>query len=452
MARNPYQMDPFLAQGFSNLTKALIGDPQTDYQVAQTNRLAKLTPLQAALLEQQAATEKQQGLSYAADARKTGLEGDQLANTIAALKTLSQNQDIAQAVGAGLGLPLDENTQLPIPIPADAASALAYRLFAEGNADDIANAIDTAGAARAKRFAERSILTGDDDAIFRGSRLLSPAGTSKYQDPRFAGQELQSEFDLGVKVSEDDLAGDRYAANQKRKADEYETDARFGEGGQEDRSDKLKADTDIKIEKLSNQSDLDIEKLKLGQAVLKPGEVLVREDKNGKFVEVAKAGETINKAVKPGETLYILDGKGEMLAEVTAPITKGSKSTNNSIDFGRFNSQFSGAIKDFAPDLSNLPPQALAKIKQIARQNIVSDSDEGIDYAQSFDDSVMPILTAGVVTLGTGMVDGAYKFTFPRYFLEFPPLKNNPDELKKFAKEMGYDEAEIALILEAASQ
>ena len=29
-------MDPFLAQGFSNLTKALIGDPQTDYQVART--------------------------------------------------------------------------------------------------------------------------------------------------------------------------------------------------------------------------------------------------------------------------------------------------------------------------------------------------------------------------------------------------------------------------------
>jgi len=37
MARNPYQMDPFLAQGFSNLTKALIGDPETDYQVARTN-------------------------------------------------------------------------------------------------------------------------------------------------------------------------------------------------------------------------------------------------------------------------------------------------------------------------------------------------------------------------------------------------------------------------------
>ena len=34
--QNPYQMDPLLAQGFSNLTKALIGDPETDYQVART--------------------------------------------------------------------------------------------------------------------------------------------------------------------------------------------------------------------------------------------------------------------------------------------------------------------------------------------------------------------------------------------------------------------------------
>ena len=38
-------MDPFLAQGFSNLTKALIGDPETDYQVARTNRVNTLLPL-----------------------------------------------------------------------------------------------------------------------------------------------------------------------------------------------------------------------------------------------------------------------------------------------------------------------------------------------------------------------------------------------------------------------
>ena len=52
MARqNPYAMDPYLAQGFSNLTKALIGDAETDYQVARTdytksqqNRLDQLLP------------------------------------------------------------------------------------------------------------------------------------------------------------------------------------------------------------------------------------------------------------------------------------------------------------------------------------------------------------------------------------------------------------------------
>lgn len=54
MARqNPYAMDPYLAQGFSNLTKALIGDAETDYQVARTdytkaqqNRLDQLLPLE----------------------------------------------------------------------------------------------------------------------------------------------------------------------------------------------------------------------------------------------------------------------------------------------------------------------------------------------------------------------------------------------------------------------
>ena len=58
MAQNPYQMDPFLAQGFSNLTKALIGDPETDYQVARTNRVNTLLPLEQAQLEAAAAADK----------------------------------------------------------------------------------------------------------------------------------------------------------------------------------------------------------------------------------------------------------------------------------------------------------------------------------------------------------------------------------------------------------
>jgi hypothetical protein len=46
-------MDPLLAQGFSNLTKALIGDPETDYQVARTNRVNELLPLEKQQIQAQ---------------------------------------------------------------------------------------------------------------------------------------------------------------------------------------------------------------------------------------------------------------------------------------------------------------------------------------------------------------------------------------------------------------
>ena len=51
--QNPYQMDPLLSQGFSNLTKALIGDPETDYQVARTNRVNELLPLEKQQIQAQ---------------------------------------------------------------------------------------------------------------------------------------------------------------------------------------------------------------------------------------------------------------------------------------------------------------------------------------------------------------------------------------------------------------
>ena len=46
-------MDPMLAQGFSSLTKALIGDPETDYQVARTNRVNELLPLEKQQMQAQ---------------------------------------------------------------------------------------------------------------------------------------------------------------------------------------------------------------------------------------------------------------------------------------------------------------------------------------------------------------------------------------------------------------
>lgn len=80
MARNPYQLDPFLAQGFSNLTKALIGDPETDYQVARTNRVNELLPL-----------EKQQMQSSIAGNNASAAAANALA-TLRAAQTLSEEE------------------------------------------------------------------------------------------------------------------------------------------------------------------------------------------------------------------------------------------------------------------------------------------------------------------------------------------------------------------------
>ena len=89
-SRNPYQMDPYLAQGFSSLTKALIGDPETDYQVArtgyqdaQTNRLNTLLPFEQQSLEAQIAQREAARAAQAALAAYRGSQttGQEISNT-----------------------------------------------------------------------------------------------------------------------------------------------------------------------------------------------------------------------------------------------------------------------------------------------------------------------------------------------------------------------------------
>lgn len=73
-------MDPLLAQGFSNLTKALIGDPETDYQVARTNRVNELLPLEKQQMQAQI------GGTNASAAAARALE------TLRQAQTLTENQ------------------------------------------------------------------------------------------------------------------------------------------------------------------------------------------------------------------------------------------------------------------------------------------------------------------------------------------------------------------------
>ena len=125
MARpNPYQMDPYLSQGFSSLTKALIGDPETDYQVSRTNRINELLPL-----------EKQQIQAQIGNS-DAGASAARALATLRKAQTLTEDErrdplvqlDIAKAK-AELGLAASRNAD------ADQTKALTPSMIAENDAN-----------------------------------------------------------------------------------------------------------------------------------------------------------------------------------------------------------------------------------------------------------------------------------------------------------------------------
>jgi len=257
MARNPYQMDPFLAQGFSNLTKALIGDPETDYQVSRTNRVNTLLPYEKAQLEAAAAKDNSQ-------AGKFDQETADLLAMSDALNLLASDPIVSQAFIEPLGLPKVTPYGQPITINPEVTGAMVRAILQGGSPKDRASALDTVGGGRARRFAERQILTGNDTEAGRGALLLDPSG-GQYQNPGFALQELQGNLDLGYQESEDDLIADKFSTTQQ-----------FGKGGQGDRDTKAKIagerdvaqiqadaekDWQQAVQELENKSALEIAKI-----------------------------------------------------------------------------------------------------------------------------------------------------------------------------------------------
>ena len=228
MAQNPYQMDPFLAQGFSNLTKALIGDPETDYQVARTNRVKTLLPYEQAQLEAAAA----------ADTSLASQRDEETAGLVAlneALKILESDPTVSAAFIEPLGLPKTTPYGQPINIDPAVTGAMLRAILQGGNPDQRASALDIVGGGGARRQAEDFILYGTDDQAARGALFSDPSG-GQFQNPGFAMQQLQGNLKLGYQESEDDLI-----------ADKNEDKLRYGEGGQGDRDAKIESDTKIKI-------------------------------------------------------------------------------------------------------------------------------------------------------------------------------------------------------------
>ena len=462
MARNPYQMDPFLAQGFSNLTKALIGDPQTDYQVAQTNRINTLTPFEKKKLEAIAK-------NNLAEAGKFNAQTFDLEQAAKDLMTFSNNSDLANAFVAPLGLPLDEDGNQTV-IPLEAASALARTIMQGGNPQQNANAINITGGARAQRAAERGILTGGDDAIFRGSRLLSPSG-SQYQNPGFANEQLQAQINIADIESKDDLAADKFATTQQ-----------YGEGGSADRAAKIEAEAKSEFELAKTtilaQNNVDIAKiednfkrdeLKKNQARLKDENVFkqyitvndemivsaelakkldIKPNADGKYtmgfgnpesmieVEIENKGgtpTTVNIAPENIEKLNPVLRNGKLVIPDGHNFNAATPKENRE-NLTKFNNSFEKDIKNYTA-LGELPGSALVKVREYAYNNLNLDIADGKTYDEAYAESVLPILQSSNITVATGRFGGG-KFLFPEYF--YKATRNNPAKLKTTAIEMGY--------------
>jgi hypothetical protein len=454
-------MDPFLAQGFSNLTKALIGDPNTDYQVAQTNRINTLTPFEKQKLEAIAK-------NNLAEAGKFNAQTFDLEQAAKDLMTLSNNSDLANAFVAPLGLPLDKDGNQTV-IPLEAASALARTILQGGNPQQNANAINTVGGARAQRAGERAILTGTDNEAGRGALLLNPTG-GQYQNPGFANEQLQAQINIADMESKDDLAADKFATTQQ-----------YGKGGSADRVAKIEAEAKKEFESakatILAQKDVDIakiednfkrEELKKNQARLKNESVYkqyitvndemivsqelakkldIKPNADGKYTMTFGNPESMIEVEieNPGGTPTTVKVAPENIEKLN-PVTRDGKLVipdghnfnaatpkENRENLTKFNTDFEKDIKNYTV-LGELPGSALVKVREYAYNNLNLDIADGKPYDQAYAESVLPILQSGNITVDMGFMKG--EFLFPEYF--YKATRNNPTNLKTTASEMGY--------------
>jgi hypothetical protein len=456
-------MDPFLAQGFSNLTKALIGDPNTDYQVAQTNRINTLTPFEKEKLEAIAK-------NNLAEAGKFNAQTFDLEQAAKDLMTLSNNSDLANAFVAPLGLPLDKDGNQTV-IPLEAASALARTILQGGNPQQNANAINTVGGARAQRAGERAILTGTDNEAGRGALLLNPTG-GQYQNPGFANEQLQAQINIADMESKDDLAADKFATTQQ-----------YGKGGSADRVAKIEAEAEKEwqeaVQELRNKSALEIAKIgdETARYDIDQSNKRLKDESlykqyitvNGEMIVSPELGQKLGIQPDPTNNKYTMGfGNTEDMIEVEIenpggtpttvkvapenieklnPVTRNGKLVipdghnfnaatpkENRENLTKFNTDFEKDIKNYTV-LGELPGSALVKVREYAYNNLNLDIADGKPYDQAYAESVLPILQSGNITVATGRFGGG-KFLFPEYF--YNATRNNPAKLKTTAIEMGY--------------
>jgi hypothetical protein len=298
-------MDPLLAQGFSNLTKALIGDPETDYQVArtgyqdaQTNRLNKLLPHEEASLIAQAAQRNaaagastKQGGYFESQTVGQNLKNDQLSSFAEAMKLLSTSPEAQAAVAAATGIDLS-NPEIN--------SALVRSMFGSGgNASQTSAALTGLGDSVRDAGAYAQIMDPNStpEAV-RNAFIAMGNSPTKYFGADAASTEIANDLKAALDKNYQNRLGTQYTADRNLEGTQatadateayqnYRSDLQYGVGGSADREGQRKT-TQAKWEHNNATLEINVEPGK--QVVLSPA-----------------AGERLG--LEPNdEGLYVLDG------------------------------------------------------------------------------------------------------------------------------------------------
>jgi len=503
-AANPYALDPLLAQGFSNLTSALIGDPQSDVygakadllrqQVQQSKASENASNSLAALRAEQRRLEALKTARYGDLQRVASEPSAALANAM--LTTLGYQDAEMDALGNVVKIQPEGAPLQSVPYKIDPTTGTGTDLGVNnltnamfGNLDftpnQFASALTELGAGRQSSLA-RAILLDPDASIAAKAGAFQSMGKSpgEFFDPSFANSKLVQTLASNEKTSAatdtSNLKGTKYNADAVYDAAAYEDDLRYGKGGQGDRdsNDKLtwenyKADRVFEASKYNTDETVQLGKYKHDNRTIEievgQDKVLTLDPDSGKRVGIEPNSDGLYQIIGP-KTLDVVKvsvGQADMymdenLAEALnvplnddgqyvikgAGYASSAGAGNKSLQYtlSEFNTAY-GQTAESVEDYSVIPQNVRANLKSILSgyTSAALTAGEYPDKNASFQANVTQIIGQGVKVLDA---KGAFtgNFGVPIYF--FKIFQTAPNEAREAAKELGYSDDQIKIIMD----
>jgi hypothetical protein len=491
---NPYRLDPNIAQGFSNLTRALIGSAQDDADIAR-----------AGLLNEQA--------------RGVGLDNTGKENYMKARNTALDDASIVSAMFDTFGLKEPRiNKDFDPSVSMAQAPAEAYGQFSSDGMRGLVEAMlfgeggtanQTAQAAALMRGMAQSeegrdLIRNSGESLARQAMMMQGVNPTKWLEGDHVETNLANTFiaelDKNEKVLEGTLdkneleleaskfkstkdaeaevksaeitadakeAYENFRTETNAKVNQEKNQLQFGEGGSVDRVAELE-DKFNRWKHENREIEMSVEagkKLVLdpetGERLgLKPNEEGLYVLDGGKdatkvAVKVGKEDVYLSKehadalGIKVNDKgLYVIPGAG-YASDGSSSSSSGSGSGSTAsggtiLDSTRFQTMWATNWKDYGTE--DMPNHAIGGLQVAASNAIARDKEEAeangaeFNFQQSYTANALPMISAGVIEITKGS-----NFFFPKYFFDFftrmPDSSFNAEKLKQYSvRTLGYND------------